>query len=231
MEIEQSLRPRLWRWTATHPDWSPEEGGPDGWQPEVSSHALVEEDALVLIDPLVPADDEERFWQALDTDVEHHGPPQTGGRGTGTRAVGRRSSTAIRVRASRYQRRRRRRHASGSSSRTRSRPRTRCREESRRRRPITRQRCCSGFHPSARSQRATSCSARPRVASASAPNSVVRRGSLALGAPRSAARMLLLDLPIELVFLAHGEPGARERPRRPGSCSYRVTASPDSAER
>ena len=75
MEIEQ-LRPRLWRWTATHPDWSPEEGGPEGWEPEVSSHALVEEDALVLIDPLVPADDEERFWRALDNDVEHHGPPQ-----------------------------------------------------------------------------------------------------------------------------------------------------------
>lgn len=75
MEIEQ-IRPRLWRWTATHPDWSPEEGGPDGWEPEVSSHALVEEDALVLIDPLVPADDEERFWQALDSDVEHHGAPQ-----------------------------------------------------------------------------------------------------------------------------------------------------------
>jgi glyoxylase-like metal-dependent hydrolase (beta-lactamase superfamily II) len=36
----------------------------------------VEEDALVLIDPLVPADDEERFWHALDSDVEHHGPPQ-----------------------------------------------------------------------------------------------------------------------------------------------------------
>jgi hypothetical protein len=75
MEIEQ-IRPRLWRWTATHPDWSPEEGGPDGWQPEVSCHALVEEDALVLIDPLVPPDDEERFWHALDGDVEHHGPPQ-----------------------------------------------------------------------------------------------------------------------------------------------------------
>jgi glyoxylase-like metal-dependent hydrolase (beta-lactamase superfamily II) len=75
MEIEQ-IRPRLWRWTATHPDWSPEEGGPEGWEPVVSCHALVEEDALVLIDPLVPADDEERFWQALDTDVEHHGPPQ-----------------------------------------------------------------------------------------------------------------------------------------------------------
>ena len=68
MEIEQ-IRPRLWRWTATHPDWSPEEGGPDGWEPEVSSHALVEEDALVLIDPLVPADDEEQivltgYWHA-----------------------------------------------------------------------------------------------------------------------------------------------------------------------
>lgn len=75
MEIEQ-IRPRLWRWTATHPDWSPEEGGPDGWEPEVSCYALVEEDALVLIDPLVPADDEERFWHALDSDVEHHGPPQ-----------------------------------------------------------------------------------------------------------------------------------------------------------
>ena len=60
MEVEQ-IRPRLWRWTATHPDWSPEEGGPDGWEPAVSCHALVEEDALVLIDPLVPADDEERF--------------------------------------------------------------------------------------------------------------------------------------------------------------------------
>ncbi len=75
MEVEQ-IRPRLWRWTATHPDWSPDEGGPDGWEPEVSSHALVEEDALVLIDPLVPDDDEDRFWRALDGDVEHHGAPQ-----------------------------------------------------------------------------------------------------------------------------------------------------------
>jgi glyoxylase-like metal-dependent hydrolase (beta-lactamase superfamily II) len=75
MDVEQ-LRPRLWRWTATHPDWTPEEGGPDGWDPEVSSFALVEDDALVLIDPLVPADDDERFWRALDDDVAHHGPPQ-----------------------------------------------------------------------------------------------------------------------------------------------------------
>jgi hypothetical protein len=75
MKVEQ-IRPRLWRWTATHPDWTPEEGGPDGWDPEVASFALVEDDALVLIDPLVPAEDDERFWRALDDDVAHHGPPQ-----------------------------------------------------------------------------------------------------------------------------------------------------------
>lgn len=71
------IRPRLWRWTATHPEWTPEAGGDDGWEPEVSSYALVEADTLVLIDPLVPADEEEeRFWRALDDDVAHHGPPQ-----------------------------------------------------------------------------------------------------------------------------------------------------------
>ncbi|MGH3072455.1 MAG: hypothetical protein ACRDNB_09350 [Gaiellaceae bacterium] len=74
--VVAEIRPRLWRWTATHPEWTPEEDGADGWEPEVSSYALVEEDALVLIDPLVPADEEERFWRALDDDVARHGPPQ-----------------------------------------------------------------------------------------------------------------------------------------------------------
>ena len=77
MQVEQ-LRPGLWRWTTTHPEWTEEQGGAEGWEAEVSSFALVEEDALVLIDPLVPAEDEneERFWRALDDDVAHHGPPQ-----------------------------------------------------------------------------------------------------------------------------------------------------------
>jgi glyoxylase-like metal-dependent hydrolase (beta-lactamase superfamily II) len=75
VEIAQ-IRPRLWHWTATHPDWTPEEGGAEGWDPDVSCYALVEEHELVLIDPLVPADDEERFWRALDDDVAHHGAPQ-----------------------------------------------------------------------------------------------------------------------------------------------------------
>ena len=51
----------VYHWTATHPEWTEEEGGQDGWEPEVSSYALVEEDTVVLIDPLVPADDEESF--------------------------------------------------------------------------------------------------------------------------------------------------------------------------
>jgi hypothetical protein len=44
----------LWRWTALHPDWTPEEGGLDGWEQEVSSLYLEAPDAVVLIDPLVP---------------------------------------------------------------------------------------------------------------------------------------------------------------------------------
>jgi glyoxylase-like metal-dependent hydrolase (beta-lactamase superfamily II) len=69
------LRPGLWRWTATHPEWTPEAGGEDGWEPEVSSYAVQEAGTLVLIDPLVPDDEEERFWRALDSDVERHGRP------------------------------------------------------------------------------------------------------------------------------------------------------------
>ena len=75
MDVRE-LAPGLWRWTALHPDWTPEEGGPEGWAQEVASFALVEDSALVLFDPLVPADDEQRFWRALDDDVRHHGPPQ-----------------------------------------------------------------------------------------------------------------------------------------------------------
>lgn len=74
MQIAQ-IRPHLWRWTAPHPDWTPEQGGPHGWEREVASYALVADDALVLFDPLVPSDDEDRFWRNLDADVEQHGPP------------------------------------------------------------------------------------------------------------------------------------------------------------
>ncbi|MGZ8694818.1 MAG: hypothetical protein ACXWYS_05205 [Gaiellaceae bacterium] len=77
MRVEQ-LRLHLWRWTAPHPDWRPEhaEDG-QGWEREVGSAAIVREDEFVLIDPLAPTDeaDREEFWQAVDRDVEHHGVP------------------------------------------------------------------------------------------------------------------------------------------------------------
>ena len=73
----QEIAPRLWHWTAPHPEWKPEYAKNGGWEEIVSSYALVADDALVLFDPQVPENDEDaaRFWQALDRDVEHHGPP------------------------------------------------------------------------------------------------------------------------------------------------------------
>jgi hypothetical protein len=70
------LAEHLWWWTAPHPDWGPDDFVDGrGWEAEVSSYALVEDDSLVLFDPLVPSGDEDAFWDALDGDVEHHGPP------------------------------------------------------------------------------------------------------------------------------------------------------------
>jgi glyoxylase-like metal-dependent hydrolase (beta-lactamase superfamily II) len=75
VEIEQ-IAPHLWWWTAPHPEWSPSDFKDGrGWERDVSSYALVADGSLVLFDPLVPAGDEERFWAALDGDVEQHGPP------------------------------------------------------------------------------------------------------------------------------------------------------------
>jgi glyoxylase-like metal-dependent hydrolase (beta-lactamase superfamily II) len=60
----------LWWWTASHPDWAPEdlEGG-KGWEQVVSSYALAADDGLVLFDPLI--DD----WDLLDRQVEQYGAP------------------------------------------------------------------------------------------------------------------------------------------------------------
>ena len=72
----QRIRPGLWRWTAPHPDWTPEEGGDDGWERDVGCVYYEAPDAVVLIDPLAPSGaDGERFWEALDRDVERAGRP------------------------------------------------------------------------------------------------------------------------------------------------------------
>ena len=51
MTVER-LGDGLWRWTAPHPEWR--EGG--GWDPDVGSVYCETPEAVVLIDPLVPAD-------------------------------------------------------------------------------------------------------------------------------------------------------------------------------
>jgi hypothetical protein len=70
MDVRQ-LGAGLWRWTAEHPDWNHAEH----WGPEVGSVYAELPEAVVLVDPLVPPDDEQRFWEALDRDVERHGQP------------------------------------------------------------------------------------------------------------------------------------------------------------
>jgi glyoxylase-like metal-dependent hydrolase (beta-lactamase superfamily II) len=50
----RELQTGLWYWEAPHPEWTPAEGGPDGWGPEVSSYAIDDGERLLLIDPLAP---------------------------------------------------------------------------------------------------------------------------------------------------------------------------------
>jgi glyoxylase-like metal-dependent hydrolase (beta-lactamase superfamily II) len=71
----QRLAPGLWRWTGHHPDWTPDQGGAEGWDQEVASGYWEAEDAIVLVDPLAPPEDGDRFFGALDSDVERVGRP------------------------------------------------------------------------------------------------------------------------------------------------------------
>jgi glyoxylase-like metal-dependent hydrolase (beta-lactamase superfamily II) len=53
----------FWRWTGYHEEW----------KEEVGSVYCETTDGIVLIDPLVPPDEPDRFWRALDRDVERLG--------------------------------------------------------------------------------------------------------------------------------------------------------------
>lgn len=77
MQVDR-LADGLWRWTAPHPDWTPEDGA-HGWQRDVACVYHEAPDGIVLIDPLVPAgsDDATRFWRALARDVERIRRPPT----------------------------------------------------------------------------------------------------------------------------------------------------------
>ena len=60
----EELVPGLYRWTARHPDWQPGAAtdSPGDWPEDVGSVAYRTEEALVLVDPLVP----EELWPRLD---------------------------------------------------------------------------------------------------------------------------------------------------------------------
>jgi glyoxylase-like metal-dependent hydrolase (beta-lactamase superfamily II) len=70
MDVRE-LRPGLWRWTAAHPEW--EEGL--HWPQLVGSVYAELPEAVVVIDPQVPPDAPERFWEALDRDVQRLARP------------------------------------------------------------------------------------------------------------------------------------------------------------
>ena len=71
-----SLRPGLWRWEARHPEAasSPDPGSPADWGPDVGSVAYAADDALVLIDPLVP-EGRDDLQREIDRLVGSHGRP------------------------------------------------------------------------------------------------------------------------------------------------------------
>jgi hypothetical protein len=73
MEL-QEMRPGLLRWTARHPEaeTEPEPESPADWPPDVGSVAYEASDAFVFVDPLVPSEAEE-FWASLDERVRGHG--------------------------------------------------------------------------------------------------------------------------------------------------------------
>jgi hypothetical protein len=74
MQVRE-LAPGLWYWTGLHPGWTPASGGPDGWEQEVGCYYLEGPEAVCLFDPLVPMEDRDRFFEALDRDVERAGTP------------------------------------------------------------------------------------------------------------------------------------------------------------
>jgi hypothetical protein len=74
MQVRELAR-GLWYWTGRHPGWTPADGGPDGWDQEVGCYYYEGPDAVCLFDPLVPMEDRDRFFAALDRDVERAGQP------------------------------------------------------------------------------------------------------------------------------------------------------------
>jgi glyoxylase-like metal-dependent hydrolase (beta-lactamase superfamily II) len=72
--VVEEMAPGLWRWTERHPEWTPDA---QGWGPDVGSVYCEADGDLLLVDPVLPIDREqrERFWRALDRDVARMATP------------------------------------------------------------------------------------------------------------------------------------------------------------
>ena len=72
----QRIRPGLWRWTASHPAWVPgaRPESPSDWPRDVGCVLCDARDATVLIDPLLPRGDD-AFVELLDRHVAERGDP------------------------------------------------------------------------------------------------------------------------------------------------------------
>jgi len=76
--VVRELAPGLWRWTAIHPEWTPaHDARGDGWEAEVGCVYLETPGHVLLFDPLVPGEPEAResFLRNLDGDVKRKGKP------------------------------------------------------------------------------------------------------------------------------------------------------------
>ena len=79
MQVKE-IAPGLWRWTVPHPSWTPEKDKPGGWGKMVGCHSYQPppdaERSFVLFDPQAPprlTPESERFWTSLDNDVDRIG--------------------------------------------------------------------------------------------------------------------------------------------------------------
>jgi len=50
----RELQSGLWCWEAPHPAWTPDKGGHDGWDQQVTSYAIDDGERLLLFDPIAP---------------------------------------------------------------------------------------------------------------------------------------------------------------------------------
>src|SRR5947207_11538468 len=61
MEL-RDVAPGLWIWRLEHPAWTPEKD----WRPEVTSICVASGGEVAVLDPLAPPDDAEEIWARLD---------------------------------------------------------------------------------------------------------------------------------------------------------------------